>query len=650
LFNTQGLECLKGKEFKLPVSFDPTNRKALISTQGGVFRINLNTNKCSPIVFADSAGELIKSFDFQCSQPFRDSWFSISSYEEKQGIFMPDKNTDTVREVIRIPDIPIGAFSTGTDFYHLIFLRGNEANGNLTYTFLDNKWKRTPHPMDSLEWTCVFFNRDDKTFWVAAERSLLHFNIDFNLLKSYKRENGLPDLDIISIIADNRDNIWFHTDRSIHQLNTKTGEISELTEKDGFQKQNYLPADQFNYKDENGNIYFPSLEGFNQINPARYTDPPSFVYLQSLEINQKPFPLPTGVNSLTALSLSHAENKVTIETGIVDFYSRGTSHIRYKLEGAGINDDWQYAPANYIIRFENLQPGKYNLRMQASNAGNEFSGPEKALVFQVNPAYWNTWWFRSIIIMCLIGVFYSLVRWRLQQKFRMQLEHSENEKQLADMRHKTSELEMKALRAQMNPHFIFNSLNSINRFILQNNRLQASEFLTKFSRLVRLILQNSQDTLISFESELESLELYLALEALRFDYHFRFKILVPPDLDISALKVPPLIIQPYVENAIWHGLMHKEDQGQLDIELSQEEKQLFVKITDNGIGRKRAVALTSKSATRHKSMGLRITADRIANLQSSNHFESTVTINDLVNADGSAAGTEVIIKLPVIYD
>ena len=106
----------------------------------------------------------------------------------------------------------------------------------------------------------------------------------------------------------------------------------------------------------------------------------------------------------------------------------------------------------------------------------------------------------------------------------MQLEQSENEKQLADMRHKTSELEMKALRAQMNPHFIFNSLNSNNRFILQNNKLQAAEFLTKFSRLMRLILQNSQVTLISFESELESLELYLELEALRFDYHFRYKI------------------------------------------------------------------------------------------------------------------------------
>src|SRR5437762_4352559 len=211
-------------------------------------------------------------------------------------------------------------------------------------------------------------------------------------------------------------------------------------------------------------------------------------------------------------------------------------------------------------------------------------------------------------------------------------------------------MEMQALRAQMNPHFIFNSLNSINRFILQNNRAQASEYLTKFSKLVRMILQNSQASLISLESELEALGLYLEMESLRFDYHFSYKISVPKDLDIEVLKVPPLILQPYAENAIWHGLMHKEDKGQLDIEVSQEGGYLYFKVSDDGVGRKQSAALASKSATKHKSMGLRITADRIAMMQRSNGTESPVTINDLVNADGSAAGTEVIIKIPVMYD
>jgi LytS/YehU family sensor histidine kinase len=167
---------------------------------------------------------------------------------------------------------------------------------------------------------------------------------------------------------------------------------------------------------------------------------------------------------------------------------------------------------------------------------------------------------------------------------------------------------------------------------------------------VRLILQNSQASLITLESELESLNLYLDLEALRFDYKFEYKISYPKDLDIEILKVPPLIIQPYTENAIWHGLMHKEEKGQLDIEVSQEDDYLYLKITDNGIGRKKATELASKSATKHKSMGLTITKDRIAMLQKTNGTESPVKIIDLENADGSAAGTEVTIKMPVIDD
>jgi len=165
-----------------------------------------------------------------------------------------------------------------------------------------------------------------------------------------------------------------------------------------------------------------------------------------------------------------------------------------------------------------------------------------------------------------------------------------------------------------------------------------------------LILQNSQAALISLESELESLQLYLELEAVRFDHHFEFKIIVEHDLDISVLKVPPLIIQPYTENAIWHGLMHKEEKGRLQIELFQRDEILCCKITDDGIGRNKAAELRSKSASTHKSMGMRITADRIAILQQKKQMDTYIKVTDLVLADGSAGGTEVLLKIPVQYD
>jgi tetratricopeptide (TPR) repeat protein len=226
----------------------------------------------------------------------------------------------------------------------------------------------------------------------------------------------------------------------------------------------------------------------------------------------------------------------------------------------------------------------------------------------------------------------------------------QNKRKQAELQQQAAELKMQTLRSQMNPHFIFNSLNSINRFILENNKPDSSRYLTKFSRLIRMILQNSQSSFISLKSELESLELYLDMEAMRFDNYFTYKIIVSPELNISRLKLPPLIIQPYVENAVWHGLMHKEEKGELEIEVTQKENCLLIKIRDNGIGREHAARIASKSATKHKSLGLLITADRITMIHNDNGNESAVNINDLVHADGSAAGTEVQIKIPVIYD
>ena len=238
-----------------------------------------------------------------------------------------------------------------------------------------------------------------------------------------------------------------------------------------------------------------------------------------------------------------------------------------------------------------------------------------------------------------IGLIYAFFRYRLN-KIRTQHE-------IVLQKQKATELEMQALRSQMNPHFIFNSLNSINMFILENNRLQASEYLAKFSKLVRLILQNSQEAFIPLEKELEALRLYLELESLRFEQRFVYTISVDDEIDSNVLKVPPLIIQPYAENAIWHGLMHKKETGHLEIRLYKEESNLYCRIIDDGIGRKNAAELKTHSGSANKSMGMRITANRIARLHK-NQNEVSVLITDLILPDGSPGGTEVLLKIPVL--
>jgi tetratricopeptide (TPR) repeat protein/two-component sensor histidine kinase len=228
----------------------------------------------------------------------------------------------------------------------------------------------------------------------------------------------------------------------------------------------------------------------------------------------------------------------------------------------------------------------------------------------------------------------------------LRLQRFEHARVKAELQQQATALEMQALRSQMNPHFIFNSLNSINRFILQSSRERASEYLVKFAKLMRCILQNSEQTLITLEQEVDTLTLYLQLEALRFNNRFTFNITAQQDMDISALKVPPLIIQPYAENAIWHGLMHKEENGHLDIDIREQTDALIITVTDDGIGRKKAAATSTKDSKR-RSFGSKITADRVAMLRRLYGHDAAVTINDLVSAEGEAMGTEVIITVPI---
>jgi LytS/YehU family sensor histidine kinase len=234
---------------------------------------------------------------------------------------------------------------------------------------------------------------------------------------------------------------------------------------------------------------------------------------------------------------------------------------------------------------------------------------------------------------------------RVLAENELRLQISQSEKTRAELEKHATELEMQALRAQMNPHFIFNCLTSINRFILKNESESASDYLTKFSRLIRMVLTNSKNGFITLSDELETLRLYLEMERLRFRNAFDYNISFKNEIDPESIFIPPLILQPFAENAIWHGLMHKEGSGHLEMEFSLEHKKLCCVISDNGIGRIQASMLNSKSAEKKKSMGLRITAERLSLLNQVTDVNAFFNIEDVTDDDGNALGTRVIVKM-----
>jgi LytS/YehU family sensor histidine kinase len=254
----------------------------------------------------------------------------------------------------------------------------------------------------------------------------------------------------------------------------------------------------------------------------------------------------------------------------------------------------------------------------------------------------------ALLVMTLLAILiYRNIKLKRRKLQLQQLMEQVNAQQkLAELEKEKSNLEMQALRAQMNPHFIFNCLSSINRFILINKIDEASDYLTKFSRLIRMALHNSEKSLITLESELEALRLYLDLERLRFKNAFDYSIAFVNTIDINAVYIPPMLIQPFTENAIWHGLMHKKGVGRLEIQLCAEDKTLTCAIIDNGIGRNMAATFKSRSAEKHKSMGVEITAGRLALLNKSKNEAAVFDIEDLFDTEGNSCGTKVVLKMP----
>jgi hypothetical protein len=237
-------------------------------------------------------------------------------------------------------------------------------------------------------------------------------------------------------------------------------------------------------------------------------------------------------------------------------------------------------------------------------------------------------------------------RKRLLAENELQIQKLQNEKSRAELLQQRSELEMKALRAQMNPHFIFNCLNAINRFIIQNDADKAADYLTKFAKLIRIVLEKSGQPFIPLEEDLYCLRLYMDLEAIRFEKPFQYEI-YDHGINQAHVLVPSLLIQPFVENAIWHGLHPmKNRQGKITIRLTLENDLLLCEVCDNGVGRKESPVKENGFSTR-KSLGIELTRQRLQLTRESYSDEGMVSFQDLKDETGYPAGTCVYIKIPI---
>ena len=338
--------------------------------------------------------------------------------------------------------------------------------------------------------------------------------------------------------------------------------------------------------------------------------------------------------------LSFRQNHVSFDLQGIDLKRPG--EVLYQWRMIGAEDDWSPPSPRQTATYSNLAPGPYRFQAKAGFAGGPWTEAME-IVLEVQPPYWATWWFRLSGSALVLGLVLGIFRFRLNQV----KQRADRDRQRLELERDLIELEQKALRLQMNPHFIFNALNSIQALIARQDPASSRYFLSKFSRLMRQVLENSRHARVSLAREQQVLEDYLALEKFSRGDSFDYEIQMEGELDPEEVWLPPMLLQPFLENAIIHGIASlSERRGLVVLTVREEGGELVCEVRDNGVGRQRARELGSQQDAQHKSMALEVTQERLERLAGPGRPVPLLVIEDLKAANGSAAGTRVVIRIP----
>ncbi|HYE54107.1 MAG TPA: two-component regulator propeller domain-containing protein, partial [Chitinophagaceae bacterium] len=415
--------------------------------------------------------------------------------------------------------------------------------------------------------------------------------------RSWMEKDGLLMNVCIDIFGDARGNIWVNSYEGVNILDPVSGNINHPDLDYGFQENNFFSRGHCILPD--GDILLANMGNLVRVDPAAIVTPvaKADIKITGITIAGNYHPVYKGN---IPVELSYRDNIFSIDYSSMQAAFHRNVEYSYRLRG--FSDEWMNAGFNNTASFTGLQGGDYSFEVRARLPSGEWSAAAVLPVY-IRPPFWQTWWFRLLMVVVAAGAIAAVIKLRERRIIREQRMQSE-------FREHTMALEMKVLRSQMNPHFIFNSLNSIRLFVLQNKNEDAEKYLVQFSRLMRLILDNSRHEWVSLQSELQLLRLYLELEQLRFDHKFDFHLDIDEELDAEQVFIPPMTLQPYVENAILHGLRHKHGRGNIWIRAYRQQQSLQCVVEDDGVGRARSQQLKQPGAT-HKSMGTRVTEERL---------------------------------------
>jgi ligand-binding sensor domain-containing protein/two-component sensor histidine kinase len=474
----------------------------------------------------------------------------------------------------------------------------------------------------------------DGIIWVATFDDGIFGIQNGKIVRVLNEKNGLLSNQISTLKSD-KNELWMATNKGVQLYNSTSKSFKNITKNDGLES--YTISDMeimgnLIFLSSNKGIYTIVKEnGFkNLLQPI--------AYFTSVTIQEKDTLL------LSKYALDYDKNAIKFSFNSNGFNTTESVLYQYKMDGW--NNNWLTLEKGIdFVRYASLPVGNYTFLVKAINA-NGVSSPPISIFVEVQAPFWQKWWFYvalSLLIIVLSWIYFKIRLKRLEKEKKIALEKAETDKELV-----FSQLEN--LRSQMNPHFIFNALNSIQEYIVTNEKETASAFLVKFSRLIRIYLEHSRSSEVRLDEEIMALQLYLELEKDRFEEALEYTINVSKDIEVGKIKTPSLFIQPYIENALKHGLLHKKNNRKLEVNfnLSSNKESLICTIEDNGVGRKASTEINKNRVHLHQSFATTANQKRVELINKTRKNKTNVIIEDLYDSESNPSGTKVIISIPLI--
>lgn len=468
---------------------------------------------------------------------------------------------------------------------------------------------------------------ENGNLWLCTmDDGLEKFDRKTGKIYSFTTDDGLPSNSVCGILEDDHGMLWLSSLKGICLFDPMHGTVrGTYTATDGLQANQFSFASRF--KDAKGTMYFGGLNGYNSFDPEAIKSSgidiaPLITSVKSLYTDHTP-----EIYSAAKIDIPYKDNTLFIDFALPDYEDPNKNRFAYKLNGS--DTSWHYIGDHHYTSFTNLNPGSYTFFLKGQNSNGFWSKPVK-LQFYVEYPFWMTWWFIVLCIVFVAGVVFITIRSITKGKER---------------KRNQLKTELFALRSQLNPHFVFNSLNSLLSFIIKNENTLAITYLARFSKLMRLILSNSKKESISLEEEIVFLDLYFYMESYRYSDKVKFNIHIDEHVSKKSVFLPPMIIQPFIENSIIHGLVADIKGGQIDVSFKKDDDCLYVSVEDNGIGREQA--MKNHRLITKESMAIKIISERLNLLPRKNGHQASVEVIDKKDTNGKPTGTIVELKLPL---